>query len=49
MDLPNFPVARRQSNVGSARVAHFGGYLRLRASVPAGAAAGVIASVALKE
>jgi hypothetical protein len=32
-----------------ARVAHFGGYLRLRATLPAGGTVRVIASVALKE
>lgn len=41
------PVA--EGAVGFGRVAHFGGYLRLRAHLPEGAALRVIAALALKE
>ena len=43
-DLPDAAGA-----VTFARVTHFGGYLRLRATLPAGSAVRVIASLALKE
>jgi hypothetical protein len=45
----NFALPATAGAVTFARVAHFGGFLRLRASLPAGAAVRVIASVALKE
>ncbi len=44
-----FALPTAAGTVTFARVRHFGGYLRLRAAVPASAAVRVIASVALKE
>lgn len=45
----SFALPAAAEAVTFARVAHFGGYLRLRATVPGGGAVRVIASVALKE
>lgn len=45
----SFALPAAAGAVTFARARHFGGYLRLRATVPAGSAVKVIASVALKE
>jgi hypothetical protein len=44
-----FELPRRGGEITFARVRHFGGYLRLRMSLPAGVALRVVASLSLKE